>query len=130
MMGFGHGGKGASDSLPVLVDVIQDSETFVLVQKVWAANSHNIRIGAANRKEFLRFGLMGSKQAVWMERDQGRTDAFELILTWVEGGVRFSDVYAIVPGPPGVSSGDTTYPREILNTLLSTAATLPVDKQE
>jgi hypothetical protein len=129
MLGLGRGNRD-NDSLPVLVDVVQDAETFAMIVRVWDANSRNVRIGAANNKEFLRFGLVDSKQAVWLERDQGRKDAFELILTWVENGVRFSDVYAVVPAPAGITSGDTSYAKEILNALLTTTATLPVDKQE
>ncbi|HEV2403031.1 MAG TPA: hypothetical protein VGS08_02415 [Candidatus Saccharimonadales bacterium] len=121
-------GRARSDNLPVLVSVLQDRETFRLTGKLWDLNSRNVRVSEANHKEFLRFGLMEAKEAVWLERDQGRTDAFELILTWVEGDIRYFDVYAVVPGSGGVGSGDTAYAKQLLEALLTTPATLPVDK--
>lgn len=117
-------------SLPVLVNVIQDGETFDLVQKLWTNNERNIRQSLANHKEFLRFSLVDSKQAVWLERDMGRSDASELILTWLEEGKNYFDVYAIVPSSTGVTSGDNSYAKEILIALLTTPATLPVEQKE
>jgi hypothetical protein len=128
MLGFKSAKKDAS--LPVLVNVIQDAEIFTLVQKLWANNQRNIRQSSANHKEFLRFSLVDSKQAVWLERDMGRNDASELILTWVEEGKSYYDVYAIVTSVNGVSSGDGSYAKEILMALLTTPATLPVEQQK
>ena len=132
MLGFSQNRKPQqqTDRLPVLVEVIQKRETFEQAQKVWNLNSRYVRRGAANHKEFLRFGLVGSKQAVWLERDAGRHDAFELILTWWEDGTQFADIYAIIPAPGAGSSGDDQYAKQVLNALLSAPATLPVDKQE
>lgn len=127
MLGFKSTKK--SESLPVLVNVIQDAETFALVQKVWTSNERNIRQSPANHKEFLRFGLVQTKQAVWLERDAGRKDASELLLSWEEEGKTYYDVYAVVPSPTGISSGDNSYAKEILVALLTTPATLPVDQQ-
>jgi hypothetical protein len=129
MLGF-KSTKNETDSLPVLVNIIQDAETFGLVQKLWVNNERNIRESQGNHKEFLRFGLVGSKQAVWLERDMGRSDASELVLTWAEEGKNFYDVYAITPGLNGVSSGDNSYAKEILTALLTTPATLPVEQQD
>lgn len=129
MLGFASAKKDPV-SLPVLVNVIQDNETFELVQKLWFNNQRNIRQSPANHKEFLRFSLVDSKQAVWLERDLGRTDAGELILTWVEDGKDYYDVYAIIPSSSGVTSGDNSYAKEILVALLTTPATLPVEQQE
>jgi hypothetical protein len=129
MLGF-KPEKKEPDSLPVLVNIIQDAETFTLVQKVWANNQRNIRQSPANHKEFLRFGLVESKQAVWLERDMGRNDASELILTWMEENKSYYDVYAVVPSSSGVTSGDSSYAKEILVALLTTPATLPVEQQK
>lgn len=125
---FGSKAK-ESDSLPVLVNVIQDAETFNLIQRVWETNVRNVRQSAANHKEFLRFGMVQTKQAVWLERDIGRTDAYELILTWAEEGKKYFDVYALMTSQPGVSSGDSSYAKQILTALLTTPATLSVEQQ-
>jgi|SRR5581483_10212891 len=129
MLGF-NPSKRESASLPVLVNVIQDTETFGLVQKLWANNQRNVRQSPANHKEFIRFSLVASKQAVWLERDIGRSDSSELILTWKEEGKDYYDVYAIVSSSSNVSSGDNSYAKEILVALLTTPATLPVEQRE
>jgi hypothetical protein len=130
MLGFGQSRKPQADRLPVLVEVIQNRHTFTMAQKVWDLNVRYVRHGAANHKEFLRFGLVGSKQAVWLERDAGRKDAFELILTWWEDGTQFADIYALIPSMGAGSSGDDTYAKQVLDALLTAPATLPVDKPE
>jgi hypothetical protein len=130
MLGFGHDDKQQTDRLPVLVEIIQNRDTFVLAQKVWDVNARYARRGAANHKEFLRFGMMESKQAVWLERDAGRKDAFELILTWWDNGKQFADIYALIPSVGAGTSGDDTYAKQVLEALLTTPATLPVDKEE
>ena len=127
-MGRSQDRQQHADRLPVLVEIIQNRVTFALAQKIWDLNARYVRRGAANHKEFLRFGMVDSKQAVWLERDTGRRDAFELILTWWENGAQFADIYAIIPAPGAGSSGDDTYAKQVLDALLSAPATLPVDK--
>ncbi len=131
MLGFGTNHKNQDDNnLPVLVQVVQDNNAFLLAQKVWQENLRAVRIEAVTHKEFLRFGLVKQGQAVWFERDQGRQDSFELILTWHEGDARFADIYVITPSNVQGSSGDAAYIEKVLGALLTTPATLPVDKQQ
>ncbi len=131
MLGFGSNHKQEDDHLPVLVQVIQDGTSFTLAQKVWQENLRAVRIDPMTHKEFLRFGLVKQGQAVWFERDQGRGDSFELILSWsAEGGNRFADIYVITPSNVQGSSGDVAYIGKVLEALLTTPATLPVDKSQ
>lgn len=124
MLGFGS--KKQDDSrLPVFVQTVQDRAAFMAAQKVWQENSRAVRLEPTTRKEFLRFGLVKEGQAVWFERDQGRNDSFELILTWRDSDVRVADVYVITPGGGGQPSGDVDYIQKVLAALLSTPATLP-----
>ena len=124
MLGFGS--KKQDDSrLPVFVQTVQDPAAFAAAQKVWNENIRAVRIEPSTRKEFLRFGLVKEGQAVWFERDQGRSDSFELILTWRDSEVRVADVYVITPGNGGASSGDAEYIQKVFAALLSTPATLP-----
>lgn len=117
------------DKLPVMVQVVQDSATFAMAQKLWTENTRAIRLDPQTRKEFLRFGLVQAGQAVWFERDQAREDSFELILTWHESGNRFADIYVVTPSSTVGSSGDAAYLNKVIDALLTTPATLPVDKQ-
>ncbi|HUS25993.1 MAG TPA: hypothetical protein VMY99_01435 [Nevskiaceae bacterium] len=132
MLGLGRSSKQQQqdDKLPVLVEVVQNQDTFTLAGRVWEANKRYVRQEASNHKEFLRFGMMESNQAVWLERDANRDDSFELILTWWENGTRFADIYAIVPTLGTKASGNPQYANQVLNALLTTPATLPVDKQK
>ena len=128
MLGFGNRSQDDS-SLPVFVQVVQDTTAFGIAQKIWHENLRAIRVEPTTHKEFLRFGLVKQGQAVWFERDQGRSDSFELILTWREKGTRFADIYAITPSGTHGSSGDAAYIQKVLGALLTTPATLPVDRQ-
>ena len=129
MFGLGSNRKDADDKLPIMVQVVQNNETFAMAKKLWAENTRVVRIQPTSRKEFLRFGLVQAGQAVWFERDQGREDSFELILTWHEDGTRFADVYVVTPSKEFGSSGDAAYVNKVLDALLTTPATLPIDKQ-
>lgn len=129
MFGLSSNRKDADDKLPIMVQVVQNNETFAMAKKLWTENTRVVRIEPTTRKEFLRFGLVQAGQAVWFERDQGREDSFELILTWHEDGTRFADVYVVTPSKEFGSSGDAAYVNKVLDALLTTPATLPIDKQ-
>ena len=129
MFGLGSNRKAVDDKLPVLVQVVQDNATFAMAQKLWRENTRAVRFEPNIRKEFLRFGLVQAGQAVWFERDHDREDCFEIILTWHEDGSRFADVYVVTPSSTLGSSGDAAYVNKVLDALLTTPATLPVDKQ-
>lgn len=129
MFGLSNNRKDLDDKLPVLVAVVQNSDTFAMAQKLWQENTRAVRVEPTIRKEFLRFGLVQAGQAVWFERDQGREDSFELILSWHENGTRFADVYVVTPSNNLGPSGDAAYVNKVLDALLTTPATLPIDKQ-
>ncbi len=129
MFGLGANRKDVDDKLPVLVQVVQNNDTFGMAKKLWTENTRVVRMDPTTRKEFLRFGLVQAGQAVWFERDQGREDCFELILTWHEDGTRFADVYVVTPSKDFGTSGDAAYVNKVLDALLTTPATLPIDKQ-
>lgn len=129
MFGIGNTRKTQDDRLPVLVQVVQDSNSFAMAQKLWLENTRAIRFEPSTHKEFLRFGLVEAGQAVWFERDKDRQDSFELILTWHEDGTRFADIYVVTPSSTLGSSGDAAYVNKVLDALLTTPATLPIDKQ-
>lgn len=129
MLGFPSRHEDTNDDrLPVLVQAVQSNDVFAMAQKVWQENMRAVRLDPDTHKEFLRFGLVQQDQAVWFERDQNRQDSFEVILTWHEKGEHLADVYVITPQRADSPSGDTNFARQVLDALLSTPATLPVDK--
>lgn len=129
MFGLSSKRSQQDDRLPVMVQVVQDAQSFAMAQKLWTENTRAMRFEPTTGKEFLRFGLVQAGQAVWFERDKGREDSFEIILTWHESGARFADIYVITPSSTLGSSGDAAYVNKVLDALLTTPATLPVDKQ-
>jgi hypothetical protein len=122
--------KSQDDRLPVMVQVVQDAKSFAMAQKLWNENTRAQRFEPTTGKEFLRFGLVQAGQAVWFERDKGREDSFEIILTWNQDGNRFADIYVVTPSSTLGSSGDAAYVNKVLDALLTTPATLPIDKQQ
>ena len=129
MFGLSSKRSQQDDRLPVMVQVVQDAQSFAMAQKLWTENTRAMRFEPTTGKEFLRFGLVQAGQAVWFEHDKGREDSFEIILTWHESGARFADIYVITPSSTLGSSGDAAYVNKVLDALLTTPATLPVDKQ-
>jgi len=128
MLGFGKRSAPQDDRLPVLVQVVQNNQTFTVALKIWQENIRAVRYEPSTRKEFLRFGLVQTGQALWFERDHERADCFELIMAWNEGSARFADIYVITPNNVQGPSGDAEYVGKVLEALLTTPATLPVDK--
>jgi hypothetical protein len=127
MLGFGSRKLQEDDRLPVLVQVVQSDQAFAMANKLWQENLRAVRLDPVTSKEFLRFGLVQQGQAVWFERDQGRQDSFEIILTWHDNGMRTADIYVVTPTGTRGSTGDANYTIKILDALLSTPATLPVE---
>lgn len=127
MLGFGRSRSAIDDRLPVMVQVVQDKSTFAMAERLWKENTRAVRFDPGTAKEFLRFGLVQAGQAVWFERDQNRSDCFELILTWKENDMRVADIYVVTPGSEH-TSGNADYLKKVLDALLTTPATLPIDK--
>ena len=117
------------DKLPVSVQVVQHDDVFAKAIKLWSENTRAVQLEPTIGKEFLRFGLVQADQAVWFERDQGRNNCFELILSWSEGASRVADVYVVTPSNGSEGSGDSAYVNKVLDALLTTPATLPMEKQ-
>ena len=106
MFGLSSKRSQQDDRLPVMVQVVQDAQSFAMAQKLWTENTRAMRFEPTTGKEFLRFGLVQAGQAVWFERDKGREDSFEIILTWHESVSRFAYIYVITPSSTLGNSGD------------------------
>lgn len=114
MFGLGKAGQ-PSDKLNVLVRVVASDEAFRLAQKIWDENFRSARVDEHTRKEFLRFGYANPKCAVWLQRDQGRADALELIVRWED-----SQTYEVFALTRGQTSGDEQRALALLNSMLTT----------
>ncbi len=133
MLGFGdkHQHRVDPTTLPIFVHALQSKEAFDLAQQVWGNNGRYIMIDAGNRKEMLRFVFSDPACVVWLERDQGRQDAFELVLLWDSSNAKkenVSEVYVIGPQITGVV-GDDARAKGLLSSILTSPAIVPVNNQ-
>jgi len=112
-----------ADTLPVTVHAIRSTEAFTAAQKLWNVNIRNVFADDQSKKEVLHFSLVTPRTVMWVQRDAGRTDEFELIISWQENKAVLTDIHIILPGPE--KAGDDTYVRQVLEGLLTTASTVP-----
>lgn len=127
MFGSSDTGNHASPQfrLPVLVHSLQSGPAWDLAQKIWQANSRNVLQDAMNHKELLHFVFNNPTCAVWLQRDQGRTDTIELILIWQEPVAGLTEVY-VLTNRPSQPVGDDARIRSLLASILASPATVPV----
>jgi hypothetical protein len=115
--------KQVADTLPVTVHSLCSAEAFANAKKLWSVNARTVYADQAAGKEVLHFSLVNPKTVMWLQRDTGREDAFELIVSWQEDHTTFTDIYVILGGPERI--GDDQYVRQLLEGLLTSAATVP-----
>lgn len=114
----------SADTLPVTVHSTRSQEAFVAAQKLWSVNARNVISDPQSKKEVLHFALVTPRTVMWFQRDTGRTDAFELIISWQQDKAVLTDVHVILPGPEKV--GDDAYICQVLEGLLTTPSTVPI----
>jgi hypothetical protein len=134
MLGFGEKHTHSVDptTLPIFVHALQSTEAFDLARKVWDNNGRYVMLDAPNRKELLRFVFNDPACVVWLEHDQDRQDAFELVLLWdnttgKKEGV--SEVYTISTQAAG-PIGDDARAKSLLSAILTSPAIVPVNQNK
>jgi hypothetical protein len=129
MLGFGDKSAHSVDptTLPIFVHAIQSADAFSLAQKVWENNIRNAIQDATNRKELMRFVFSQPDCVVWLERDQGRTDTFELVLMWDNEGDKKDVTEVYVISMADSPAGDDSRAKSLLNAILTSPATVPVN---
>lgn len=131
MLGFGDKHEHAIDptTLPIFVHALQSAEAFDLAQKVWENNARYVVLDPANHKELMRFVFSQPTCVVWLERDQGRTDAFELVLLWDAEGKKdaVTEVY-VISALAGMKVGDDSRAKNLLSAILASPAIVPVNQ--
>ena len=114
MFGLGKN-EPATDKLSVQVHIVTGDEAFQLAQKIWDENARTLHLDEQTDKEFLRFGYANPKCAVWLQRDRGRSDIFELIVRWEAD--KTHEVFALSPGQP---TDNEQRAKDVLNSMLTT----------
>src|SRR5688572_25638602 len=111
-----------ADKLNVLVRVTVGHEVFSSAFKIWSENFRTIKIDKQGGKEYLHFGYANPKCVVWLQRDIGREDLFELIVRWENSHIH--EVYVISNGGDK-AVGDDTRAKAILNSMMITPSIVP-----
>jgi len=130
MLGFGDKHDHAVDptTLPIFVHALQSADAFGLAQKVWDNNARYVMLDPANHKELMRFVFADPPCVVWLERDQGRSDTYELILLWDQKDAKqnVTEVY-VISALAGVTVGDDSRVKSLLSAILASPAIVPVN---
>lgn len=121
---LGMGKRADDNELPVFVHAIQNNEAFAAAQRLWNENARLLYVDRGNNKEFVRFSYAKPACNAWLQRDQGRTDEFELVLLW-KGGERSTEVYVLMPQTGQTPQGDPQRLTDILNAMLTTPSIVP-----
>ena len=117
---FGLENKGEdSDKLSVQVYAVSGDEAFKLAAKIWNENARTTRLDQRTGKEFLHFGYTNPKCVIWLQRDQGRTDTFELIIHWEHD--KTHEVFVLTGGQP---AGNQERAKAIVNSMLTTPSVM------
>jgi len=131
MLGFGDKHDHGIDptTLPIFVHALQSKEAFDLAGKVWENNGRYVMLDSGNHKELLRFVFNDPACVVWLGRDQGRQDTYELILIWGESSDKktgVSEVYVLTPQTTA-SVGDDARAKSLLSAILTSPSIVPVN---
>jgi len=130
MLGFGdkHGHTVDPTTLPVFVHAIQSDKAFELAQKVWQNNDRYAVPDQVNHKELMRFVFSQPACVVWLERDEGREDMFELILLWDSSGDKqdVTEVY-VIAAADDKTVGDDKRASDLLGAILASPSIVPVN---
>jgi hypothetical protein len=117
----------ASDKLTVQVHAVGSAEAYQMVAKIWNENVRTLHVDQQTCKEFLHFGYNQPNCVVWLQRDQNRSNPFELIVRWEED--KTHEVFVISNAPPGQASGNDQRVKALLNSMLTTPSIVLSNQQ-
>lgn len=115
MFGFKKKNPDA-DRLTVQIHVVGSSAAFQIAGKIWAENQRTLLTEPTTGKEFLHFAYANPKCVVWLQRDPGRHQHFELVVRWEETGIH--EVYVVQNA--NQQEGDDGRVQQLLHSILST----------
>ena len=105
-----------SDQLQVQVHVVIGIDAFHLATRLWDANQRTLHLEPHAHKEFMRFAYTNPSCTVWLQRDQGRDDIFELVVRWESD--KTHEVFVLILGDKKV--GDDQRAQALLNSMMTT----------
>lgn len=116
MFSFFKQKESDADRLMVQVHAVGSAQAFTLAEKIWAENQRTLLRDPATGKDFLHFAYANPKCVVWLQRDPGRYQIYELVVRWESSGIH--EVYVLQNTPK--TEGSDTRALQLLNSVLST----------
>ncbi|HKU18989.1 MAG TPA: hypothetical protein VJP80_07025 [Candidatus Saccharimonadales bacterium] len=121
---FGLSKKPVDDKLTVQVHVVSSNPAFGMAQKVWGENMRSLQFNQMTGKEIMHFAYAQPKCVVWLQRDHGRTDVFELVVRWEDDDVH--EVYVVSRVADGLPAiGNDHRLQELLHSILTVPSIVP-----
>jgi hypothetical protein len=114
-----------TDKLQVQVHVVSSFEAYRMAVKLWNENLRTLHLDQHAGKEFLRFAYTSPSCTVWLQRDQGRADNFELVVRWE--GDKTHEVFVLNTG--NKPEGNDTRVKALLNSMLTTPSVVLSNQQ-
>lgn len=114
-----------ADWLTVQVHAIGSQHAFGLAHQILVANARTLRLDPASGKEFLHFAYAQPHCTVWLQRDHGRSDVYELIVRWEDQGVH--EVYVITNTVQPI--GNDQRLQQLLHSVLTVPSIVPTAGQ-
>lgn len=124
MLGAAHKAASAND-LSVFVQVVDNEELFERAKRLWDQNGRLRYKDSQHGKEVIRFTYARPACTAWLQRDEARSDMFELVLFWQESATH--EVF-VVGHVGGTSTGGDSRLRALLDAMLVTPSVVPMSE--
>lgn len=123
---FGLERKNQSDDeLPVFVHIVTSAAAMQKAQRLWDENARLRYLDKYNRKELIRFTYAKPPVSAWLQRGEGTSGLFELVLHWKE-----SDSTEVFILAPQNGSADDKRLQEVLQAMMVTPSVVPAGQQK
>lgn len=120
---FGLERKHSDDELPIFVHVVSSGPAFAKAKQLWDENVRLLYLDKTNRKELIRFTYAKPACNAWLQRDEGTSGLFELILHWKDNDT--TEVFVIMDQSSGYGTNNDQRLGSVLQAMLVTPSIVP-----
>lgn len=120
---FGLERKHSDGELPIFVHVVSSGSAFARAKQLWDENVRLLYLDNANHKELIRFTYAKPGCDAWLQRDQGTSGLFELILHWKDNDT--TEVFVLTDQNSGYGTSGDQRLNSVLQAMLVTPSIVP-----
>lgn len=113
-----------NDELPVFVHVVTSAAAMQKAQRLWDENSRLRYLDKTNHKELIRFTYAKPSVSAWLQRGEGTSGLFELVLHWKDSDS--TEVFIITPQN---GAADDLRLQEVLQAMMVTPSVVPAGQK-